>query len=65
MKSCWWILCTLVLFLSVGCVGEGEDIPGDGSAPATEELTEEEETAERELGNTRAENNTGGDPGNP
>ena len=65
MKSCWWILCALVLFLSVGCGGSGGDIPGDGSAPATEKLTPDEEAAERELGNTPAGKTTGGDPGSP
>lgn len=65
MKSCCWILCGLVLFLGVGCGGGGEDIPGDGTAPAAEKLTPKEEAAERELNETSGGKPATRDPGSP
>ena len=51
MKSCCWILCALALFLTVGlgCSSAGTDVSGDGAAPATEQLTPEQEATERAL----------------
>lgn len=49
MKSPWWILCALVLFISVGCSDDGTTSTPADDAPAAEEMTPDEEAGERSL----------------